>query len=134
MLIGNYHVPLYPSCFHEDAYHFQSQEALDLSRKLLEPLFVQYQFKLCFENHVHKFKRSKPINGVVYIGDGSFGVDAVSKECPPENRIDDAFLATEKFVDSNHYWLGMIYSNRIELSARSRHNGTEFDSTKIAFM
>lgn len=132
VMMANYHVPLYPSCFVEDANHFQSQEALDLSRKYFEPLFVKYQFKLCFENHVHKFKRTKPINGVVYIGDGSFGVEGT--DCPKEHRIDDDFLATKKYVDSNHYWLGTLFSNRIELSAKSRHNRTEFDSSKIAFM
>jgi hypothetical protein len=69
---------------------------------------------------------------VVYIGDGNLGVDAV--ECPKEDRISDKYLAKSLYVDSNHYWLGVIYTNRIELAAKNRHNATVIDSTSFPFM
>ena len=66
-------MPIYPSCFHSS--HFQSPSALNDSHIYYESVFVKYNYTLCFENHVHKLKRTLPINGVVYIGDGNMGVD-----------------------------------------------------------
>ncbi|MCC5831212.1 MAG: fibronectin type III domain-containing protein [Phycisphaeraceae bacterium] len=70
-----YHVPAYPS--HRDMEgHVESRV-----RELWTPLFDRYNIRLAFENHDHTYKRTVPIrdgrrhdDGVVYIGDGAWGV------------------------------------------------------------
>ena len=74
-----YHVPAYPS-----ARPFEGGENGDISeaiRKHWSPLFDRHGLKIAFENHEHTFKRTHPIrgnkvdpNGVVYLGDGAWGV------------------------------------------------------------
>lgn len=70
-----YHVGAYPSVY---------PYAGAVPRKIREnwsPLFEQYHLNGAFEHHSHTFKRTHPIkqekvdpNGVVYFGDGSWGV------------------------------------------------------------
>jgi hypothetical protein len=67
------HVPSYPSVRTE-------AEAGSASRKNWVPLFEKYRVPLVLEHHDHTFKRTKPLlgglpndNGVLYLGDGSWG-------------------------------------------------------------
>jgi acid phosphatase type 7 len=70
-----YHVPAYPS-----TRGFDSR----ISRRVREnwvPLFEQYGVRLAFEHHDHAYKRTHPLiagapaeSGVVYLGDGAWGV------------------------------------------------------------
>eukprot|EP01112_Ceratiomyxa_fruticulosa_P011252 TRINITY_DN303_c0_g1_i3.p1 TRINITY_DN303_c0_g1~~TRINITY_DN303_c0_g1_i3.p1 ORF type:complete len:478 (+),score=64.24 TRINITY_DN303_c0_g1_i3:595-2028(+) len=69
-----YHVSIYPSV--PDNFY-----AVYDGQKYWEPIFSNYSLTASFENHYHLYKRSKPIlngkvdpNGVVYLGDGSWGV------------------------------------------------------------
>lgn len=70
-----YHVPAYPSVRSFDG---------ETSRRIRDnwvPLFETHGVRMVFENHDHAYKRTKPLlggqpdrSGVVYIGDGAWGV------------------------------------------------------------
>lgn len=76
-VIPVYHVPAWPSV---------RDFAGRTSRKVREnwvPLFERYNVRIAFENHDHVYKRTEPIrgdevtdptNGIVYLGDGAWGV------------------------------------------------------------
>jgi acid phosphatase type 7 len=71
-----YHVPAYPS-----VRPFEGDSAIERVRAHWVPLFERYGVRVAFENHDHAYKRTPPIrqnspnaNGVVYIGDGAWGV------------------------------------------------------------
>jgi hypothetical protein len=70
-----YHVPAFPS--------FRALNDLSVlaGRKHWVPVFEKHQLPIVFENHDHNYKRTFPIQngqkhpqGVVYLGDGSWGV------------------------------------------------------------
>ncbi|MFV0339423.1 MAG: purple acid phosphatase family protein [Parachlamydiaceae bacterium] len=70
-----YHVPAYPSV---RAYSGIRSAKI---RKHWVPLFEEYRLTTAFENHDHAYKRTHPIlkgavhpTGVMYLGDGSWGV------------------------------------------------------------
>mmetsp|Transcript_22586 Transcript_22586/g.25114 ORF Transcript_22586/g.25114 Transcript_22586/m.25114 type:complete len:130 (+) Transcript_22586:956-1345(+) len=70
-----YHHPLYSACTKGE-----TQRATGEGRSIWVPLFDKHQLTMSFENHVHGFKRTKPLKGgkveqggTVYIGDGSWG-------------------------------------------------------------
>ena len=74
--VAVYHVPLYPS---HRAYEGSGSQ---LGRDAWGPLFDANGLDVAFENHDHTFKRSKRLlgneinpDGVLYLGDGCFGVD-----------------------------------------------------------
>ena len=74
-VIPIYHVPAYPS-----VRAFDGGTNIRV-RQLWSPLFEEYRIPLAFEHHDHIYKRTVPIregqehpNGVVYLGDGSWGV------------------------------------------------------------
>jgi hypothetical protein len=69
-----------------------------------------------FENHVHSFKRTKPLvgntpkeNGTVYVGDGAYGA-IIGEMCHPDITVD----IFAKYSKSNNMWLSEIYSDRVE--------------------
>ena len=71
-----YHVPAFPS-------HRSPDGAVSTRvRENWVPLFEEFGLELAFENHDHTYKRTRPIRGgevdeeegVVYIGDGAWGV------------------------------------------------------------
>jgi hypothetical protein len=71
-----YHVGAYPSV---RSYHGERHRTI---RKHWVPLFEQYGLNVAFEHHDHAYKRTHPIlngqispNGVVYIGDGAWGIE-----------------------------------------------------------
>ena len=70
-----YHVPGYPS-----VRFFRSTYSSSIRRNWV-PLFERHKLHVAFENHDHSYKRTFPLingdpdpSGVVYIGDGSWGV------------------------------------------------------------
>lgn len=74
-------------------------------REHFVPLFERYGVKLAFENHDHTFKRTKKIrngrvhpDGIVYIGDGSWGVSTRSAD----DKHQRWWL--EKVSDDHHFW------------------------------
>jgi acid phosphatase type 7 len=84
------HVPAYPS--------YRPPEGIDakfgtgeMQRLHWSPLFEKYNVDVVLEHHDHTFKRTHPLkgglkdkNGVLYLGDGSWGKLRVPKE--PEQR------------------------------------------------
>lgn len=62
-----YHVPLYPS---KRDIEFPYTAA---GRQHWEPIFKKYNLTVGLENHDHLLKRTKPMDGIVYIGDGALG-------------------------------------------------------------
>lgn len=71
-----YHVGAYPS------FRDCNREICQVIRKNWVPLFEQYGLNTAFENHDHTYKRTYPIRknkvdptGVVYLGDGAWGVE-----------------------------------------------------------
>jgi hypothetical protein len=89
-VIPVYHKPGYPSgrvLPGGKRIQFWSEEVLDN----WVPLFEQYGIRVAFENDDHTYKRSLPIrgnaidpNGIVYLGDGSWGVEKKKPKTPEE--------------------------------------------------
>jgi hypothetical protein len=79
------HVPAYPSFRNPDAAPAAAGKAGrpgtgEGNRKCWVPLFEKYHVPVVLEHHDHTFKRTRPLlggsasdNGVVYLGDGSWG-------------------------------------------------------------
>lgn len=70
-----YHIAAYPS-----VYPYEGTTPQQI-RKFWSPLFEKYHVNMAFEHHNHAYKRTFPITGekvdpegVVYVGDGSWGV------------------------------------------------------------
>lgn len=73
------HVPSYPSYRNPEPVKGKAGTGAD-SRKHWVPLFEKYRVPVVLEHHDHTFKRTKPLldglahdNGVLYLGDGSWG-------------------------------------------------------------
>jgi acid phosphatase type 7 len=73
------HVPAYPSFRKMDGADGKKGTGED-NRKHWVPLFEKYRMPVVLEHHDHTFKRTKPLtdgladdNGVLYLGDGSWG-------------------------------------------------------------
>ncbi len=80
-----YHVPAYPS--HRP---FSGRVSATVREQWL-PLFDAHAIRLAFENHDHAYKRTPPIrngavhpDGVVYLGDGAWGVGTRTVHNPEE--------------------------------------------------
>lgn len=104
--IATYHVPLYPSDMSPP------YEGLEVLRDFWpKGIFDKYNFTVCYENHVHKFKRTKPLignaiappggpKGTVYIGDGNMATADMGPESPSalETPTDDIFEKVGRFT------------------------------------
>lgn len=105
-----YHVPAYPSIR-----PFANKQSANI-RKYWVPLFEQYGLNAAFEHHDHAYKRTHPLlnnkvhaKGIVYIGDGAWGVD---KAREPKSNRKRFYLA--KFKAVRHFIL-------VSLQDESRH-------------
>ncbi|MCE5293631.1 MAG: metallophosphoesterase family protein [Chlamydiales bacterium] len=85
-----YHVPAYPS-----VRYYGMRESASIRRNWV-PLFERYRTNAVFENHEHAYKRTHPLidgsehpDGVVYFGDGSWGV----KPRIPKSTFRTTYLA-----------------------------------------
>lgn len=92
-----YHVPAYPS-----VRGFQNKQSV-LIRRFWVPLFEKWGVQAAFEHHDHAYKRTFPMlknrihpQGVVYLGDGGWGV-----EKPRRMRSRKPYLA--KFAAARHF-------------------------------
>lgn len=120
-----HHVPCYPS--YRDPWGDRGNNGTGAEqRKRWCPLFERYKVNIVLEHHDHTFKRSHPLtdgmvdekNGVLYLGDGSWG-----KIRAPKSPEDRPYLA--KVSESYH-----ITMHRLE-GDRRFHVALE-DSGKIA--
>jgi acid phosphatase type 7 len=73
------HVPAYPSYRKAEGVNGKAGTG-EANRKHWVPLFEKYRVPVVLEHHDHTFKRTKPLldgladdNGVLYLGDGSWG-------------------------------------------------------------
>jgi hypothetical protein len=69
-----------------------------------------------FENHVHSFKRTKPLVGsnptkfgTVYMGDGAYGA-IISEMCKPDVTME----IFDAYAKMNNFWLTEITENKVE--------------------
>ncbi len=79
VMVAN-HVPAYPSYRTMGATKPGATGTGEGNRKFWVPLFEKYRVPVVLEHHDHTFKRTKPLinglahdNGVLYLGDGSWG-------------------------------------------------------------
>ena len=89
LIVAN-HVPAYPSA--REAFKANGEPGTGAgNREHWSPLFEKYNVDVVLEHHDHTFKRSHPMkdgrideNGVLYLGDGSWGL--IRPLQPPEKR------------------------------------------------
>lgn len=123
------HVPAYPS--------YRSMVGVngkpgtgELNRKHWVPLFEQYRVPVVLEHHDHTFKRSKPLigesanaNGVLYLGDGSWGRLRTPK--PPEKlphlalMSKDYHLSLHRIQGDERFHMALDQTGRIMDVART---------------
>merc|ERR1712060_92831 len=103
------------------------------------PLFDEYIVQIAFENHVHAFKRTVPMqdhqanaNGTIYLGDGRAGVSGLgvpsSKQVLP--RSADNRLAVDSQA-RNHMWKLNLGPQYYDVKAIDT-GGVVFDNCTIA--
>lgn len=97
--IALYHIPAYPS--YRD---FKNKYSMSIRRNWV-PLFEQYGLNLAFEHHDHAYKRTHPLcrnkiasDGIIYIGDGAWGVKKARTPKTPKQRF---YLA--KSAEKRHF-------------------------------
>ncbi|TVP76809.1 MAG: metallophosphoesterase family protein [Gemmatimonadales bacterium] len=101
-----YHQPAYPSV--RSFGNSGSQRV----REFWSPLFEEYGVRVAFENHDHAYKRTVPIRagvehpgGVVYIGDGAWGVG--TREIGRDH--DEPAWYLKRATDQRHFILATLH-------------------------
>ncbi len=125
--IALYHVPAYPSCRKLTAR--MSPEV----REHWVPLFEKYHLTAALENHDHCYKRTYPLiggkavdkGGVVYIGDGGWGVE---KPRTPKNKEEIPFI--EKTVSKTQFGFAKVTNEALFFEAIDK-DGVIFDTFSI---
>jgi len=112
-----YHVPAFPS------FRVYTNHHSTMVREHWVPIFEEFGIQLAMENHDHTFKRTKPIknlsvdpDGIVYIGDGAWGVNTRMDEDAPNRWY------LEKVSGTHHYWNITLYDNLRFIEAYDRNN------------
>jgi acid phosphatase type 7 len=107
-IFPHYHVTAYPSVRHFDG------DVQSRIRQHWVPLFEQYNVRTAFENHDHAYKRTYPIRqgsmdptGVVYLGDGTWGV--TPRVVGRDHDEDAWYLASA--ASSRHFILVTIHGS-----------------------
>lgn len=97
-VIPVYHVPAFPS--HRDP----GGRVGSSVREHWVPLFEEHNVRIAFENHDHTYKRTHPIRngridpaGIVYVGDGAWGVGVREGDSRDEWYIDQ-FASTRHVI------------------------------------
>lgn len=109
-IIPVYHAPGFPSVRRPNV------EKIANIRKTWVPLFEKYGVEIVFENHDHAYKRTYPIRdnkidptGIVYIGDGAWGVRTREIGYWQSEEHDTWYL---KHADSQrHFIIGTIHGS-----------------------
>ncbi len=123
------HVPAYPSYRNPKA--AAVADPLDakpgtgeMQRKHWVPLFEKYRVPVVLEHHDHTFKRTKPLidgmandNGVLYLGDGSWGRIRVPKKADPLNVMaatsEDYHLSLHRIQGEDRFHLALDEQGRV---------------------
>jgi len=125
-----YHNPIFSGCyFNPLEYGYDSRFFSWI------PVFEKYNYMGIFENHVHLFKRTFPLSfttknkgpGVVYFGDGAWGVN--ENNCYYEDSNPNITGIFAKMGSINHIWIVKISASEVEYSAINL-NGDIIDSYK----
>lgn len=121
-----YHVPAYPSARASD-----NKRSLKV-RTHWSPLFEKLGMKAAFENHDHAYKRTHLIkngkvaeNGMLYIGDGAWGVEDLRLPKTPKQRW---YIANS--AQKRHVILATVFEKHLTVEAIDS-NGEIFDSFKF---
>jgi hypothetical protein len=119
------HVAAYPS--HRSYSNWISSQI----RQYWVPLYERYNIPLVFENHDHTYKRTFPIrnnsinaNGIVYVGDGAWGVE-VRPADSPQNRW---YLSNT--ADRRHFIRTVISEDHIAMTVIDQ-DGVRIDRFKV---
>ena len=96
--IAVYHVPAYP-----DVRPYRNTYSSAIRRNFV-PIFDTYRLHIAFENHDHAYKRTFPLTsdrtdplGVVYIGNGSWGVKPRIPKKPSRTMYLDKTMSARQF-------------------------------------
>jgi len=118
-----YHVPAYP-CVRP-----LSKPVSTLVRNHWVPLFEAYNLSVAFEHHDHAYKRSVLIRngqedptGVLYLGDGGYGVSNPRKPAAPGERW---YIAAS--AQKTNFIVGTIYPSGKRKFIAVDHEGNIFD-------
>jgi len=106
-----YHVPGFPT------FRPLTDKSGAAIREHWAPLFEKHRLSVVFENHDHNFKRTFPIRGgktdpegVVYLGDGAWGVFVVGLAKEPRWYL-------EKSMPINHFFLAKLNGRKATFEA-----------------
>lgn len=110
-----YHVPAFP-CVRD----FDNKKSREV-RKYWPPLFEKAGLTAAFEHHDHAYKRTHAINGVVYFGDGAWGISQPRKPHGPEVA---PYLA--KSASATHIMLVTLGDDQVKVEAINQQ-GEPFD-------
>jgi hypothetical protein len=122
--IGNlsfvaYHLPLFPTT---KAYYGGSR--VTTMRQLYLPIFQRNGVDVAFEFHRHGYKRTYPLNGTTYIGDGCMGATESWDE-------HESLPYLAKASSTSHYLHVQVSPTTVRSDAINLH-GHVFDSVEIA--
>jgi len=123
LLVCN-HVPAYPSFRAADVSDDKNTGTGSGNRKHWVPLFERYNVDIVLEHHDHTFKRTHPLkdglrdpNGIVYLGDGSWGRLRVPKKAesrPYLATANDAYHLTVHRIEGDvRYHLAVEETGKI---------------------
>lgn len=115
--MANFHVPMFPTCFNP---LYDDVRTIDHPREHWAPLFQKHKFASIFENHVHLYKISFPLDdkgkhspegGVMYFGDGNWGINP--DPCYPRQANGNETGLLQTYDDTTHVWLISINQDTI---------------------
>ena len=113
----NFHVPMYPACFNA---LYDDPRTIDHPKQYWAPLFEKHKVASVFENHVHLYKKTFSLvndkkvpdgEGVVYFGDGNWGISPNSCQKDPNNLNTTGHL--EAYDNSTHVWIVEISPTKL---------------------
>jgi len=129
------HVPAYPSFRNPQPAEVKGAATAkpgtgELQRKNWVPLFDKYRVPVVLEHHDHTFKRTKPLldglpheNGVLYLGDGSWGRLRNPKKADPLHVMaktsDEYHLSLHRIQGEERFHLAMDKDGRVMDVART---------------
>lgn len=118
-----YHIPAYPS-----VRSFSNERSL-MVRRCWSPIFEAFSITAAFEHHDHAYKRTYPIRdgkrdskGVLYLGDGAWGVKSPRR---PRSPAQSWYLA--KTAQTRHIFLVTVQKAGVSFQAIN-NQGKVFDS------